>query len=111
MKSSGKGGQISIEPINFIQGRTLQDEFVVVDEAQNLTPSEMTMVATRVGEKATLVLTGDVKQIRANEALDVGTNGLTHVIKGMCGEPMFGHITLTDSSGSKLAQSVILRLQ
>ena len=83
---------------------------MVVDEAQNLTPSEMTMVATRVGEKATLVLTGDVKQI-ANEALDVGTNGLTHVIKGMCGEPMFGHITLTDSVRSKLAQSVVLRLQ
>ena len=105
-----KSGNISIEPINFIQGRTLQDEFVIVDEAQNLTPSEMTMVATRVGEKATLVLTGDVKQV-ANEALDVGTNGLTHVIKGMRGEPMFGHITLKDSVRSRLAQSVVLRLQ
>ena len=105
-----KTGQISIEPINFIQGRTLQDEFLVVDEAQNLTPNEITMVATRVGERATLVLTGDVKQV-ANEALDVGTNGLTHVVKGMCGDPLFGHITLKDSVRSKLAQSVVMRLQ
>jgi PhoH-like ATPase len=98
-----KSGKISIEPINYLQGRTLQDEYVLVDEAENLTPEEAKAAITRAGEGAKFVLAGDVTQV-ATDSLDAGNNGLTHVIEGMCGDEAFGHITLEESVRSRLAK-------
>ncbi len=106
-----KEGRISIEPINFIQGRTLQDEYVLVDEAQNLTPEQITMVATRAGERAKIVLGGCVTQVANKEILDMGNNGITYMIKVMHGDSLFGHITLEKSVRSLLSQRVVERTQ
>ncbi len=98
-----KSGKISIETINYLQGRTLQDEYVLVDEAENLTPEEAKAAITRAGEGAKFILAGDVTQV-ATDSLDAGNNGLTHVIEGMCGDEAFGHITLNESVRSHLAK-------
>ena len=101
--------KISIEPINYIQGRSLHGKYVIVDETQNLRPSDVTAVITRVGKGTKIVLTGDVKQI-ANDYLDTASNGLTHVIQNMRGERLFGHITLWESERSELAELAAKRL-
>ncbi len=101
--------KISIEPINYIQGRSLHGKYVIVDETQNLRPGDVTAVITRIGKGAKIVLTGDIKQI-ANDYLDAASNGLTHVIQNMCGERLFGHITLRESERSELAELAARRL-
>lgn len=103
------GSKISIEPINYIQGRSLHGKYVIVDETQNLRPSDVTAIITRVGKGTKIVLTGDVKQI-ANDYLDTASNGLTHVIQNMRGERLFGHITLWESERSELAELAAKRL-
>lgn len=102
-------GKIGIEPINFIQGRSLHYKFVIVDETQNLRPGDVAKVITRIGKGAKIVLTGDIRQI-VNDYLDAASNGLTHVIQGMRGEPLFGHITLVESERSELAELAARRL-
>jgi PhoH-like ATPase len=101
--------KINIEPINYIQGRSLHGKYIIVDETQNLRPSDVTAVITRIGKGAKIVLTGDIKQV-ANDYLDAASNGLTHVIQNMRGERIFGHITLQKSERSELAEIAAKRL-
>jgi len=101
--------KISIEPINYIQGRSLHYKVVIVDESQNFRANEIAVAITRAGKGTKVILTGDVKQIAENY-LDAASNGLTHAIEGMKGESMFGHITLTGSERSELAELAAKRL-
>jgi PhoH-like ATPase len=105
-----KGGRVSIEPINYLYGRTLQDEWVIVDEAQNTTPHEALEITTRPGERAKMIMVGDVVQASPKLSLDAGSNGLTHVIQRMRGWEGFGHITLEKSERSRLAEEAAKRL-
>ena len=95
--------RLAIEPINFVQGRTLHHSFVIVDEAQNLTPEQVKMLITRMGEGSKIVLTGDPEQI-AVRFLDATSNGLTHVVECMKGQEIYGHITMKKPEGSRLAE-------
>ena len=93
---------ISIEPINYMQGRTIHNAFIIVDEAQNLAPKAAAMAITRAGKNTKIVFTGDIKQI-ASDYLDPTTNGLTHVAQGMRNQALVGIVTLTQSERSDLA--------
>src|SRR5215471_16375101 len=96
-------GYIEIEPLTYIRGRSIPNQFIIVDEAQNLTPHEVKTIITRVGEATKVVLTGDPYQID-NPYVDATSNGLTTVVEKFKGEPMAGHVTLSKGERSPLAE-------
>lgn len=96
-------GMLQIEPLTYIRGRTLPKQFLVVDEAQNLTPHEVKTILTRAGEDTKIVLTGDVDQID-NPYVDAASNGLTYVIERFKEDPLAAHITLSKGERSSLAE-------
>lgn len=96
-------GKITIEPLNFIRGRSINKSFIIVDEAQNIRPEDAKTVITRAGAGTKVVLVGDVTQID-NPYVDPISNGLTSVIEGFKGDSEFGHITLTESRRSRLSE-------
>lgn len=93
---------ITLEALTYIRGRSIARQFVVVDEAQNLTPHEIKTIISRAGEDTKVVLTGDPHQID-NPYLDSNSNGLTHVVERLRGQPLAGHVTFTKSERSELA--------
>jgi PhoH-like ATPase len=93
---------ITMEALTYIRGRSIARQFVVVDEAQNLTPHEIKTIISRAGEDTKVVLTGDPHQID-NPYLDSNSNGLTHVVERMRGQELAGHVTFTKSERSELA--------
>jgi PhoH-like ATPase len=95
-------GQLQVEPLTYIRGRSLPQQYVIVDEAQNLTPHEVKTVVTRCGEGTKIVLTGDPFQID-NPYVDSATNGLTVSADRLRGEALVGHILLTKGERSELA--------
>jgi len=95
-------GQLQVEPLTYIRGRSLPQQYVIVDEAQNLTPHEVKTVITRCGEGTKIVLTGDPFQID-NPYVDSATNGLTVSADRLHGETVVGHILLTKGERSELA--------
>ncbi|MCY2954312.1 MAG: PhoH family protein [Planctomycetota bacterium] len=98
-------GQVVLEPLTYIRGRSIPHQFMIVDEAQNLTPHEVKTIASRVGEATKLVLTGDATQID-NPYLDSSSNGLSYLVERLKGKPIIGHITLIRSERSELASLV-----
>ena len=96
-------GLLEIEPLTYIRGRSLPNQFLIVDEAQNLTPHEVKTILTRAGEGTKIVLTGDPYQID-NPYVDASSNGLTYVVEKFRGERIAGHITLTKGERSALAE-------
>jgi PhoH-like ATPase len=96
-------GFIEIEPLTYIRGRSIPNQFIIVDEAQNLTPHEVKTIITRVGEATKVVLTGDPYQID-NPYVDATSNGLTTVVEKFKGESLAGHITLSKGERSQLAE-------
>jgi PhoH-like ATPase len=96
-------GYIEIEPLTYIRGRSIPNQFIIVDEAQNLTPHEVKTIITRVGEATKVVLTGDPYQID-NPYVDATSNGLTTVVEKFKGEPVAGHVTLSKGERSALAE-------
>jgi PhoH-like ATPase len=96
-------GMLQIEPLTYIRGRTIPKQFLVVDEAQNLTPHEVKTILTRAGEGTKVVLTGDPDQID-NPYVDAASNGLTYAIERFKEEPLAGHITLFKGERSSLAE-------
>ncbi len=94
---------VQIEPLTYIRGRSIPMQFILVDEAQNLTPHEVKTIITRVGEGTKIVLTGDPYQID-NPYVDSMSNGLVHAINRFRGEPIAGHVTLTKGERSQLAE-------
>ena len=95
-------GTLVLESLTYMRGRSIPGQFLIVDEAQNLTPHEVKTVVSRVGEDSKIVLTGDPHQID-NPYLDSASNGLVYAAERMKGQPMFGHITLSTSERSNLA--------
>jgi PhoH-like ATPase len=100
---NGTNPDIQILPINFIQGRSLNKRFMILDEAQNFTRDEVRAFITRAGAGTKVVLTGDIGQI-VNPYLDPFSCGLSHVIQRMQGKDYFGCLNLKISERSTLAQ-------
>ncbi|MFZ5475702.1 MAG: PhoH family protein [Myxococcota bacterium] len=95
---------IEVEPLTYIRGRSLPRQFLVIDEAQNLTPHEVKTVITRAGEGTKVVLTGDRYQID-NPYVDATSNGLSYVVERFRLSPMAGHVTLRKGERSALAET------
>lgn len=94
---------MEVEAITFIRGRSLPNQFIVIDEAQNLTPHEIKTIVSRAGDNSKVVLTGDPEQID-NMYLDANSNGLSYLVDAFKGERLFGHITLQKTERSELAE-------
>ena len=86
-------GEIEIAPVAFMRGRTLSHSFVILDEAQNTTPGQMKMFLTRLGEKSTMVVTGDPSQVDLLPGVD---SGLQHAIKVLEGVEAVSVVRFTD---------------
>ncbi len=95
-------GYIELEAMTYIRGRSIPRQYVIVDEAQNLTPHEVKTIISRAGEGTKMVLTGDPYQID-NPYLDSSSNGLTYAAERLKGEKLHGHVTLRKSERSALA--------
>jgi PhoH-like ATPase len=95
-------GIIEVEAVTYIRGRSLPHLFILIDEAQNLTPHEVKTVVSRAGQGSKVVLAGDAYQID-NPYLDAASNGLTHLVERFKEERLYGHITLAKSERSELA--------
>ena len=85
--------KLVMTPLAYIRGRSLQRVFLIVDEAQNLTPHEVKTIITRAGEGTKIVFTGDIQQID-HPYLDSLSNGLSYLVSRMVGQPLYAHITL-----------------
>ncbi len=93
---------ISLEALTYIRGRSISNQYIIVDEAQNLTPHEVKTIISRAGSGTKIVLTGDPYQID-NPYLDANSNGLTYLVERMQGRDVAGHVTLKMSERSELA--------
>jgi len=93
---------IELEALTYIRGRSIPRQFVIVDEAQNLTPHEIKTIISRAGEGTKMILTGDPYQID-NPYLDASSNGLAYAVERMKTQAIHGHVTLTKSERSTLA--------
>lgn len=102
-------GLVTIEPLTYIRGRSIPNQFMIVDEAQNLTPHEIKTIITRVGAGTKIVLTGDAEQID-NPYVDAISNGLSHVVERFREEPLAGHVTLMRGERSVLAELAAITL-
>jgi PhoH-like ATPase len=96
-------GLMEIEPLTYIRGRSIAQQYMIVDEAQNLTPHEIKTILTRAGEGTKIVFTGDPFQID-NPYVDSISNGLTYLIDRFRGESLAASITLKKGERSKLAE-------
>ena len=97
-----KTKQVELEALTYIRGRSIPRQFVIVDEAQNLTPHEVKTIISRAGEHTKMVFTGDPQQID-NPYLDSSSNGLSYAVERLKGHGIFGHITLSKSERSPLS--------
>ncbi|VEF48541.1 PhoH family protein [Bacillus freudenreichii] len=96
-------GTIEVEALTYIRGRSIPKQFIIIDEAQNLTKHEVKTILTRVGEGSKIVLMGDPQQID-HPYLDEYNNGLTYVLEKFKEESAAGHIKLIKGERSDLAQ-------
>lgn len=95
---------IQIEPLTYIRGRSLPFNFMIVDEAQNLTPHEVKTIITRAGTDTKIVLTGDPNQIDS-PYIDSTNNGLSVTVEKFKNEDIAAHVTLVKGERSKLAET------
>lgn len=96
-------GQLEMEAITYIRGRTIPYQYIIVDEAQNLTPHEVKTLLTRAGEGTKVVLTGDPQQID-HPYLGASSNGLSYVVDKFKQVNLAGHVTLVKGERSELAK-------
>ncbi|MFW5728644.1 MAG: PhoH family protein [Spirochaetota bacterium] len=94
---------VEVEALSYIRGRSLPGQYIIVDEAQNLSPHEIKTIVSRAGEGSKVVLTGDPYQIDS-PYLDSSSNGLSFLVETFKGQDIFGHVTLTRSERSHLAE-------
>ncbi len=95
-------GQLSMESVTFLRGRSLHRQFVVVDEAQNLEPTTLKTILTRIGDGTKVVFTGDTSQIDA-PYMGESNNALAVLIQAFAGQTCFGHVTLSACERSEVA--------
>jgi len=93
---------LELEALTYIRGRSISKQYIIIDEAQNLTPHEVKTVISRAGEGTKVILTGDPYQID-NPYLDASSNGLTYAAERLKELPLHGHVTLHQSERSLLA--------
>ncbi len=94
--------RIKVKSLNFMRGRTFLNKFLIIDEAQNLTPKQMKTLITRAGPGTKVVCLGNISQIDT-PYLTEGSSGLTYVVDRMKGWPHSGHVTLMRGERSRLA--------
>ncbi len=94
--------QLSLESVTFLRGRSLHRQMVIVDEAQNLEPTTLKTILTRIGEGTKVVFTGDTSQIDA-PYLGESNNALAVLIQAFAGQRCFGHVTLVACERSAVA--------
>jgi predicted ribonuclease YlaK len=105
-----KQGIIKIEPLTYIRGRSLHNQFVLIDESQNLNLHEIVTIITRCGEGTKIILDGDPSQIDT-PYLDKCTCGLSIMVEKMHDHPLVGHITLSKGERSELANLATERFE
>lgn len=93
---------LELEALTYIRGRSISRQFMIVDEAQNLTPHEVKTVVSRAGDGTKVILTGDPYQID-NPYLDASSNGLIYTAERLKEQSIHGHVTLRTSERSELA--------
>jgi PhoH-like ATPase len=108
-KASGRArelinqGMVNIEPLTYIRGRSIPNQYLIVDEAQNLTPHEIKTIVTRAGQGTKVVLTGDCYQID-NPYVDSANSGLTYSVERFKNQPIAAHMSLSKGERSELAE-------
>ena len=97
---------IEIAPLAYMRGRTLDDSFIILDEAQNTTPEQMKMFLTRIGFHSSAVITGDVTQIDIGKAQESGLVSVQRILKGIAGVS-FLYLTRVDVVRHPVVQRII----
>jgi len=108
-KIAQESGKIFIESLTHIRGRSIHRQFIIIDEAQNLSPLEVKTIITRAGEGTKIVLTGDVGQID-NPYVDSKSNGLSVVLEAFRDSGVAAHIILSEGVRSRLSEEAANRL-
>lgn len=103
MYSLIEDNKVEVEALGYMQGRSLRNQYILIDEAQNLTREQIKMLVTRVAEGSKIVFTGDIEQIVSPE-FKGDKNGLMYLIERFIGHDVFGMIELQKSERSKLAE-------
>lgn len=98
-----RSGQIVVEALSYIRGRSIANQFMVVDEAQNLTPLEVKTIITRVGYGTKIVFTGDPYQID-NPYVDSSSNGFNYIVSKFREQAVAAHVELQKGERSELAE-------
>ena len=96
-------GMLVVEPLTYIRGRSIPNQHMIVDEAQNLTPHEMKTIVSRAGDGTKIVLTGDANQID-NTDVNLSSNGLSTLVERFKGSQLAGHVRFTSVERSALAE-------
>jgi len=104
-----ESGKIQIEPLAYIRGRSISNQFIIVDESTNTTPHEVKTIISRCGEGTKIIMTGDIYQID-NPYVDSTSNGLSVVVKKIKDEPEVGHLKLVKGLRSSLANIAVSKL-
>jgi PhoH-like ATPase len=99
-----RSGVIVVEALSYIRGRSIANQFMIIDEAQNLTPLEVKTIVTRVGNGTKIIFTGDPYQID-NPYVDSQSNGFNYLISRFRGQPLAAHIELQKGERSELAEA------
>jgi len=98
-----RSGMIVVEALSYIRGRSIANQFMIIDEAQNLTPLEAKTIITRVGSGTKIIFTGDPYQID-NPYVDSSSNGFNYIVSKFKGEALAAHIELQKGERSELAE-------
>lgn len=98
-----RSGAIVVEALSYIRGRSIASQFMIIDEAQNLTPLEVKTIVTRVGHGTKIVFTGDPYQID-NPYVDSASNGFNYVVSKFREQPIAAHVELQKGERSELAE-------
>jgi PhoH-like ATPase len=98
-----RSGAIVVEALSYIRGRSIANQFMIIDEAQNLTPLEVKTIVTRVGQGTKLVFTGDPYQID-NPYVDSSSNGFNFIVSRFREQAIAAHVELQKGERSELAE-------
>ncbi len=98
-----RSGSIVVEALSYIRGRSIAHQFMIIDEAQNLTPLEAKTIVTRVGHGTKIIFTGDPYQID-NPYVDSSSNGFNYIVSKFREQPIAAHIELQKGERSELAE-------
>ena len=98
-----RSGSIVVEALSYIRGRSIANQFMIIDEAQNLTPLEVKTIVTRVGSGTKIIFTGDPYQID-NPYVDGSSNGFNYLVSKFKGKPLAAHVELQKGERSELAE-------